>query len=100
MIASIKRSREDAMANVRALSAILALLPSMMLPAGESSADTYPSVTLGSPDRAIRRRRPDRCDRADRRAEAVGGMGPTGLYRKCAGRRRQHRRHHGGARAS
>src|SRR4051794_2304527 len=43
MIASIKRSREDAMANVRALGAILTLLPSMMLPAGESSADTYPS---------------------------------------------------------
>ena len=31
------------MADVRALGAILALLPSMMLPAGESSADTYPS---------------------------------------------------------
>ena len=31
------------MANVRALGAILALLPSMMLPAGESSAETYPS---------------------------------------------------------
>src|SRR6476659_9163137 len=46
MIASIKRSREDAMANVRALSAILALLPSMMLPAGESSADTYPSHSV------------------------------------------------------
>ena len=34
------------MANVRALSAILALLPSMMLPAGESSADTYPSHSV------------------------------------------------------
>jgi len=34
------------MANVRALSAILALLPSMMLPAGESSADTYPSRSV------------------------------------------------------
>src|SRR3981081_2876439 len=43
MIASIKRSREDAMANVRALSAILALLPSMMLLVGESSAESYPS---------------------------------------------------------
>src|SRR6478735_8037135 len=43
MIASIKRSREDAMANVRALRAILALLPSMMLLAGETSADTYPA---------------------------------------------------------
>ena len=34
------------MANVRALSAILALLPSMMLPAGEASADTYPSHSV------------------------------------------------------
>ena len=34
------------MANVRALSAILALLPSMMLPAGELSADTYPSHSV------------------------------------------------------
>ena len=31
------------MANVRALHAILALLPSMMLLVGESSADTYPA---------------------------------------------------------
>ena len=30
------------MANVRALHAILALLPSMMLLVGESSAETYP----------------------------------------------------------
>ena len=34
------------MANVRALSAILALLPAMMLPAGELSADTYPSHSV------------------------------------------------------
>src|SRR6201991_1461302 len=46
MIASIKRSREDAMANVRALGAVLALLPSMVLLAGESSADTYPSHSV------------------------------------------------------
>ena len=34
------------MANVRALGAILALRPSMMLPAGVSSADTYPSHSV------------------------------------------------------
>jgi tripartite-type tricarboxylate transporter receptor subunit TctC len=34
------------MANVRALSAILALLSAMMLPAGEASADTYPSHSV------------------------------------------------------
>ena len=34
------------MANVRALSAILALLPSMMLLVGESSAETYPAHSV------------------------------------------------------